>query len=71
MSEPQKEDLTFEVARDELERIVRQLEDGNVTLQESLDLWQRGEELAAHCDRLLGQAESRIQAAKAQMDEPT
>jgi len=71
MSEPQKEDLTFEVARDELERIVRQLEDGNVTLQESLDLWQRGEELAAHCDRLLGQAESRIEAAKAQMDEPT
>ncbi|HPE13598.1 MAG: exodeoxyribonuclease VII small subunit [Actinobacteria bacterium] len=71
MSEPQKEDLTFEVARDELERIVRQLEDGNVTLQESLDLWQRGEELAAHCDRLLGQAESRIEAAKAEMDEPT
>ncbi|MEZ5118511.1 MAG: exodeoxyribonuclease VII small subunit [Candidatus Nanopelagicales bacterium] len=71
MSDPQKENLTFEVARDELERIVRQLEDGNVTLQESLDLWQRGEELAAHCDRLLGQAESRIEAAKAQMDEPT
>ena len=71
MSEPQKEDLTFEVARDELERIVRQLEDGNVTLQESLDLWQRGEELAAHCDRLQGQAESRIEAAKAEMDEPT
>ncbi len=71
MSEPQKENLTFEVARDELERIVRQLEDGHVTLQESLDLWQRGEELAAHCDRLLGQAESRIEAAKAQMDEPT
>ena len=71
MSEPQKEDLTFEVARDELERIVRQLEDGNVTLQESLDLWQREEELAAHCDRLLGQAESRIEAAKAEMDEPT
>jgi exodeoxyribonuclease VII small subunit len=71
MSEPQKENLTFEVARDELERIVRQLEDGNVTLQESLDLWQRGEELAAHCDRLLGHAESRIEAAKAEMDEPT
>ncbi len=65
------EELSFEDARDELEQIVRKLEDGNVTLQESLDLWQRGEFLAAHCDRLLGQAETRIEAAKAQIDEPT
>lgn len=63
--------LTFEEARDELERIVRQLEEGNVTLQESLDLWERGEELAAHCDLLLGQAESRIEAAEAQTEEAT
>lgn len=65
------EDLTFEAARDELEQIVRRLEDGNVTLQESLDLWERGEKLAAHCDQLLGQAEQRLQAAKAQATEPT
>ncbi|HQR80226.1 MAG TPA: exodeoxyribonuclease VII small subunit [Actinomycetota bacterium] len=63
--------LTFEAARDELEWIVRKLEDGNVTLQESLDLWERGERLAAHCDRLLGQAETRLEAAKAQLPDPT
>ncbi len=63
--------LTFEQARDELEEIVRRLEDGNATLQESVDLWERGEKLAAHCDLLLGQVESRIEAAKAQVEEAT
>jgi exodeoxyribonuclease VII small subunit len=63
--------LTFEAARDQLELIVRQLEDGNVTLQESVEMWERGERLAAHCDELLGQVERRLEAAKAQMDEPT
>ena len=55
---------TFEVARDELETDRASTEDGNVTLQESLDLWQRGEELAAHATGCWGQAESRIEAAK-------
>ncbi len=63
--------LTFEQARDELEQIVRRLEDGNATLAESVDLWERGEKLAAYCDLLLGQVESRIEAAKAQVDEAT
>jgi exodeoxyribonuclease VII small subunit len=66
-----EEPLTFEAARDELEQIVRRLEDGNVTLQESLELWERGEKLAAHCDTLLGQVEGRIEAAKAQSAEAT
>ncbi|RTK97626.1 MAG: exodeoxyribonuclease VII small subunit, partial [Lysobacterales bacterium] len=39
--------------------------------QESVDLWERGEKLAAHCDLLLGQVESRIEAAKAQVEDPT
>ncbi|HRY10725.1 MAG: exodeoxyribonuclease VII small subunit [Actinobacteria bacterium] len=65
------ETLTFEAAREELELIVRRLEDGSVTLQESVELWERGEKLAAHCDVLLGQVESRIEAAKAQVEEPT
>ncbi len=63
--------LTFEQARDELESIVRRLEDGKVTLQESLDLWERGEQLASYCDRLLGQAEQRLEAAKAQPAQDT
>jgi exodeoxyribonuclease VII small subunit len=66
-----EEQLTFEAARDELEQIVRRLEDGNVTLQESLDLWERGEHLATYCDALLGQAEQRLEAATAQTEEPS
>lgn len=66
-----EENLSFEAARDELESIVRRLEDGNVTLQQSLDLWERGEHLAAYCDTLLGQAEQRLEAARAGSEEPT
>jgi exodeoxyribonuclease VII small subunit len=47
------------------------LEDGNVTLQDCLDLWERGEQLATYCDQLLGQAEQRLEAAKAQSEQPT
>ena len=61
---------TFEQARDELESIVRRLEEGNIALQESLELWERGERLAAYCDRLLANAESRIEAAKAEQADP-
>ena len=68
---PVEQPMTFEAAREELEHIVVRLEDGNVTLQESLDLWERGEQLAAYCDKLLGQVEQRIEAAKAQSGEPT
>ncbi len=72
MSEASAEQsLTFEQARDELEAIVRRLEDGSVTLQESLDLWERGEQLAAHCDALLGKAEQRLEAAKARSAQAT
>ena len=66
---PDVQTLSFEQARDELETIVRALEDGNVTLQESLDLWERGEALAARCDDLLGQAEKRLEAATAAEEE--
>lgn len=68
---PAVETLTFEQARDELEAIVRVLEDGNISLQESLDLWERGEKLAARCDVLLGLAEQRLEAAAAEPEQPT
>ena len=71
MSDETPEPLTFEAARDELERIVRRLEDGNVSLQESVELWERGEALAAHCDVVLGQVENRLEAAKAHIEEST
>ena len=53
------EDLTYEQARDELVTIVSQLEAGQLPLEDSLRLWERGEALAAHCSTWLDQAEAR------------
>jgi len=55
---------TFEAARDELLTIVSRLEEGNVTLDESLDLWERGEKLAARCQEILEGARDRIAAVR-------
>ena len=53
--------LPFEKALAELEEIVRQLEQGNVALADSIRIYARGEALKAHCDALLKQAEARIE----------
>ncbi|MDX5318365.1 MAG: exodeoxyribonuclease VII small subunit [Actinomycetes bacterium] len=45
--------LSYEAARDQLVEVVRTLEAGNVPLEESLALWERGEALAAHCQSWL------------------
>ena len=54
------DELTFEQARDELEEIVRRLEEGRISLDESLALWERGEQLHELCRARLDQAESRV-----------
>lgn len=54
--------LTYEAARDELVEVVRRLESGGATLEESLVLWERGEELAAICQRWLDGARARLAA---------
>lgn len=51
---------SYEQARDELARVVTALETGGLSLEESLGLWERGEELAAHCQRLLDGARARL-----------
>jgi exodeoxyribonuclease VII small subunit len=51
---------TYEQARDELVQIVAKLEAGGTTLEESLTLWQRGEELAALCERYLEGARNKL-----------
>lgn len=51
---------TYEQARDELVQIVTKLEAGGTTLEESLSLWQRGEELAALCERYLEGARTKL-----------
>ncbi|MET8947965.1 exodeoxyribonuclease VII small subunit [Streptomyces sp. NPDC004542] len=60
------EALGYEQARDELIEVVRRLEAGGTTLEESLALWERGEELAGVCRRWLEGARARLDAALAQ-----
>ncbi|MQY03903.1 exodeoxyribonuclease VII small subunit [Actinomadura macrotermitis] len=57
--------LTYEQARDELTTVVKQLEAGGLTLEESLNLWERGEKLAATCEEWLEGARARLAAAMA------
>lgn len=54
-------DLPFEQALEELERIVRRLERGEVPLAESIEIYERGEALKRHCEALLKRAEARIE----------
>ena len=52
----------YEQARDELTELVRRLEAGGLTLEESLQLWERGEKLAAICEEWLEGARARLSA---------
>ncbi|MET8831095.1 exodeoxyribonuclease VII small subunit [Streptomyces sp. NPDC004610] len=65
------ETLGYEQARDELIEVVRRLEAGGTTLEESLALWERGEELAKVCRRWLEGARARLDAALAEEDGTT
>ncbi|MFH9352989.1 exodeoxyribonuclease VII small subunit [Kitasatospora sp. NPDC017646] len=57
--------LGYEHARDALLDVVRQLENGGISLEESLALWERGEQLAKVCQRWLDGARARLDAALA------
>ena len=52
--------LSFERALEELESIVKRLEDGKVALEESVTIYERGEALKRRCEELLRQAEARV-----------
>ena len=58
-------DLTFEQACAELEGSVRTLERGDLPLEESLALYERGQELSAYCAKLLDEAELKVQQVEA------
>ena len=58
--------LSYEQARDELASVVKRLEAGGLTLEQSLELWERGERLAAVCGRLLDGARARLSAVTAE-----
>ena len=53
--------MSFEAAMGELERIVGKLESGDVELEESIAIYERGEALRAHCDGLLKKAEAKVE----------
>jgi exodeoxyribonuclease VII small subunit len=56
--------LSYEQARDELVDVVRRLEAGGASLEESLTLWERGESLATRCQEWLDGARQRLDAAR-------
>ncbi|MGJ6980866.1 exodeoxyribonuclease VII small subunit [Aestuariimicrobium soli] len=56
---------TYEEARTQLAEVVRQLESGGVSLNDSMKLWERGEELAGICQRMLDGAKAKVEAARA------
>lgn len=55
-----EQSASYEEAREELVEVVRRLEAGGTTLEESLALWERGEELARVCQRWLDGARERL-----------
>lgn len=57
-------ELSYEQARDELLRVVGELEQGAETLERSLQLWERGEQLARRCEEWLIDARARLDAAR-------
>ncbi|WP_255447212.1 exodeoxyribonuclease VII small subunit [Schumannella soli] len=62
-------ELSYEEARDELVRVVTELEQGAATLEQSLVLWERGEALAQRCEEWLLGARARLDAARAAADD--
>lgn len=62
-STPENTPLSYEAARDELRQIVQALEMGSAPLEETLNLWQRGEELVKYCQNILLSAQQKVAAA--------
>lgn len=61
---PEVAALSYEQAREELVTIVKRLEAGNLPLEESLSLWERGEALADRCQSWLDGARERLDKAR-------
>lgn len=69
MSESPSEELGYEQARDRLVEVVRELEAGGLSLEQSLALWEKGEKLAKVCEHHLEGARERIEAALASVED--
>jgi exodeoxyribonuclease VII small subunit len=60
--------MSFEQALEALERIVDDLERGDVALDQSIRIYERGEALKSHCDRLLKAAEDKVEKIRLSRD---
>lgn len=65
---PEISTMSFEVALAELETIVARLERGDVPLEESISIYERGEALKARCDVLLKSAEEKVEKIRSNSD---
>ena len=61
MSNHKEENITFEQAIEELETIINRLEEGDVPLDETIKLYEKGSELKDFCEKILKSAEVKIQ----------
>jgi exodeoxyribonuclease VII small subunit len=68
-TKPDVAELSYEQARDELVRVVNELEQGAASLEDSLALWERGEALAQRCEEWLLGAKARLDAARGTVQE--
>jgi exodeoxyribonuclease VII small subunit len=55
--------MSYEAARDELVKVVAELENGSATLEDSMKLWERGEALADRCEQWLSGARDQLEKA--------
>ena len=60
--------ISYEQARDELQQVVSKLEGQTVSLEESMALWERGEELAKICEELFSGARKKLDAAQSKRE---
>ncbi|NIZ10413.1 exodeoxyribonuclease VII small subunit [Pseudooceanicola sp. HF7] len=62
MSDTPTQDMSFEAAMKELESVVSKLERGDVELEASIKLYERGAELKKHCEKKLAEAQEKVAA---------
>ena len=68
MSKKVVNDMSFEEAMEELERVVSKLEEGDVALDQSIELYEKGAELKRRCESKLKEAEEKVAAITSDSD---